>query len=96
MTGVQTCALPISVEVEGNAQIAPHVLHESGVVGCHLHPAGRRLDPHFGSREHPVQDAVEPEVREVGAERPVALRRELEVEGLRELDDYARARRRPT
>jgi len=43
-----------------------------------------------------VQHAVEPEVGEIGAERPVALRRELEVEGLLALNDYARAILRPT
>ena len=85
-----------AVEVERDAEIAAHVLDEGGVVGRDLHTAGRRLDPHLRSREHPVQRPVEPEIREIGAERPVALRRELEVEGLGELDDYVRASRTPT
>ena len=49
-----------------------------------LHPAVRSDDPDLAAGDHTVQTVVVPEVREIRAERPVALRRQLEVVRIRD------------
>src|SRR5207248_6111793 len=48
------------------------------------HAAVRRFDPHLAPVDDAVQPALLPQVREVGPERAVALRGELEVVRLRQ------------
>ena len=75
------------VEVELGAEQPPHDRRDLGIERLDVDSAGRIGDPHLPSVDDPVQAAVVPEVREVGAERAVAGGRKLEGVGLGKLEE---------
>lgn len=74
------------VEVERSAEVALDGLGQRRLGRRDRDAAGGRLDAQLDPGEDPVEAAVVPEVREVGPEGAKPLRRELEVERLRERD----------
>src|SRR5581483_1889132 len=68
-----------ATEIELEAEQLAHLPDDVVVVRLHLDAAGRCFDPHVAAADDPVEAALVPEVREVGAETAEALRREGEV-----------------
>ena len=72
------------VEVEARAEVALESGPDRVVERVDVHAVRRRLDAHLRPVDDPVEPTVEPQVREVDPEGPVALRGEVEAVRLRQ------------